>query len=85
MSGTAPRSGARIFPSRTPTHPLDYERLAQLSVSGGHIRNIALAGAFLACDRGEPVGMAHLAAAARTEYAKLERTLTDTELRGWAR
>jgi hypothetical protein len=72
-----------IFPSPTPTDSLDYDRLAQLSVSGGHIRNVALAGAFLAADHGQPVGMAHLAAAARSEYAKLERSMTDAELRGW--
>jgi ATPase family associated with various cellular activities (AAA)/Winged helix domain, variant len=73
----------RIFPAATPTAPLEYERLGQLAVSGGHIRNIALHGAFLAADRGEPVGMHHLLEAARGEYAKLERPLTDAESRGW--
>jgi len=72
-----------VFPDRTPTTALDYERLAQLNVAGGHIRNIALAGAFLAADRGECVGMRHLAAAARSEYAKLERPLSEAETRGW--
>jgi hypothetical protein len=74
---------SRIFPAATPTATLEYERLAQLAVSGGHIRNIALHGAFLAADRGEPVGMRHLLEAARGEYAKLERPLTDAESRGW--
>jgi hypothetical protein len=73
----------RIFPAATPTADLEYERLAQLAVPGGHIRNIALHGAFLAADRGEPVGMRHLLEAARGEYAKLERPLTDAESRGW--
>jgi hypothetical protein len=73
----------RIFPAATPTTALDYERLAQLAVAGGHIRNIALHGAFLAADRAEPVGMGHLLEAARGEYAKLERPLTDAESRGW--
>jgi ATPase family associated with various cellular activities (AAA) len=73
----------RIFPAATPTAALAYERLAQLAVSGGNIRNIALHGAFLAADRGEPVGMQHLLEAARGEYAKLERPLTEAESRGW--
>ena len=72
-----------IFPARTPTAGVDCGRLAQLSVAGGHIRNIALAGAFLAADRGERVGMGHLAEAARVEYTKLERPLSDAETRGW--
>jgi SpoVK/Ycf46/Vps4 family AAA+-type ATPase len=73
-----------IFPARTPRERLDYERLAQLTVPGGHIRNIALAGAFLAAHAEAPVSMAHLAQAARGEYAKLERSLTEAETRGWA-
>jgi hypothetical protein len=73
-----------IFPAETPTSGVDAARLAQLSVAGGHIRNIALAGAFLAADRGERVGMRHLAEAARAEYTKLERPLSDAETRGWA-
>ena len=73
-----------IFPDPTPTATLDYERLAQLDVAGGHIRNIALGGAFLAADRSESVSMAHLAEAAQVEYAKLERPLSDAEFRGWS-
>ena len=34
--------------------------------------------------RGKPVRMEHLLRAARTEYAKLERPLSETEIRGWA-
>jgi hypothetical protein len=73
-----------VFPERTPLDALDYPRLAQLNVAGGHIRNIAMAGAFLAAEAGNPVSMLHLAHAARDEYSKLERSLTDAESRGWA-
>jgi hypothetical protein len=73
----------RIFPPATPTEGLDAGRLAQLNVSGGHIRNIALHAAFLAADAGGPVRMSHLLRAARTEYAKIERSLTDAETEGW--
>lgn len=74
----------RIFPARTPTDGLDAERLARLSVAGGNIRNIALYAAFLAADNGEPVGMSHLLRAARTEYTKLEKPLSEAEIGGWA-
>ena len=73
----------RAFPLTTPTAGLDPEKLAQLNVSGGNIRNIALNAAFLAADAGEPVRMAHLLRAARSEYTKLEKTLGPGEVRGW--
>ncbi len=73
----------RIFPHDTPTEGLDVDRLARLNVTGGNIRNIALHAAFLAADAGKPVRMAHLLRAARTEYGKLEKSLTEAEIRGW--
>jgi hypothetical protein len=73
----------RIFPDLTPTEGLDVEKLARLGVAGGTIRNIALSAAFLAADEGTPVRMAHLLRAARSEYVKLERSLSDAETRGW--
>jgi ATP-dependent 26S proteasome regulatory subunit len=73
----------RIFPSKTPTQGLEARKLAQLNVAGGNIRNIALNAAFIAADAGEPVGMKHVLQAAKSEYVKLERPLTDTEVKGW--
>ncbi|HET7269596.1 MAG TPA: hypothetical protein VFI90_00790, partial [Rubrobacter sp.] len=73
----------RIFPADTPTEGLDVNKLARLNVAGGNIRNIALQSAFLAADEGEPVRMAHLLRAAYTEYAKLEKPLTELEIGGW--
>ena len=72
-----------VFPPGVPTQGLDWHRLASLRVAGGNIRNIALNAAFLAADAGQSVGMAHVLAAARSEYAKLERPLTPTEVAGW--
>jgi ATPase family associated with various cellular activities (AAA)/Winged helix domain, variant len=72
-----------IFPSRTPTESLDMNKLARLNVAGGNIRNIALHAAFLAAHAGEPVRMVHLLRAARSEYGKLEKPLTDSETAGW--
>jgi SpoVK/Ycf46/Vps4 family AAA+-type ATPase len=73
----------RIFPAETPTEELDATKLARLNVAGGNIRNIALNAAFIAADRGEAVGMRHLLQAARAEASKLERPLSETEIRGW--
>jgi hypothetical protein len=66
-----------IFPKETPLSELDFERLARLNVAGGNIRNIALCAAFLAAEDGGAVGMRHILSAARAEYVKMERPLTE--------
>jgi AAA+ superfamily predicted ATPase len=73
----------RIFPRETPTEGLDFGKLSRLSVAGGNIRNIALNAAFLAAEANEPVRMQHLLQAAKSEYTKMERPLTDVEVKGW--
>ena len=73
----------RIFPENTPTDGLEVSKLSRLNVAGGHIRNIALNAAFLAAEASEPVRMPHLLRAARSEYAKLEKPLTESEIGGW--
>jgi hypothetical protein len=73
----------RAFPAGTPAEGLDFDKLARLNVSGGAIRNIALAAAFLAADAGGPVRMCHLLHAARAECAKLEKAMTAAEIGGW--
>jgi SpoVK/Ycf46/Vps4 family AAA+-type ATPase len=73
----------RAFPPDAPTEGLNPTRLAQLSVAGGHIRNIALNAAFLAASEGRPIGMHQLLRAARSEYAKLERLMMESEVDGW--
>lgn len=77
------RIWAGVFPAATPTRGLDLPRLAQLSISGGQIRSIALNAAYLAAEAGGPVTMAEILAATRIEYGKLEKTPTDIELKGW--
>jgi hypothetical protein len=59
------------------------DRLSRLSAAGGNIYNIAMGAAFLAADAGEPVRMSHLLSAARSEFTKIERPLTDAEIAGW--
>ncbi|MFD7438890.1 ATP-binding protein [Streptomyces sp. NPDC059861] len=73
----------RVLPPQAPVKDIDCDLLAQLTVAGGSIRNIALSGAFLAAEEDDRLQMRHMLAAARTEYLKLERSLTPTEVRGW--
>jgi len=73
----------RIFPATTPTQALAHARLAQLNVAGGNIRNIALNAAFLAAASETPVQMEHVLQAARMEAQKIERPLSEAEIRGW--
>ena len=75
----------RMFPVQTPTDGLDFRKLARLNVAGGNIRNIALNAAFLAADDDEPVQMHHLLQAAQREYGKLERSITEAEVKGWVK
>ncbi|WP_439603124.1 ATP-binding protein [Devosia sp.] len=71
------------FPSGAPLDGIEVERLAQLTVAGGSIKNIALNAAFIAADEGSPIRMGHLQRAARAEYDKLSKPLTEGELSGW--
>lgn len=69
---------------------LSFELSFLSAVAGGHhachcrrnIRDIAINAAFLAADAAEPLRMLHVLAAARSEYAKLERPLTVARARG---
>ena len=63
----------RQFPAQAPLGPVDFAALAKLQLAGGHIRGVALNAAFLAAACGEPIGQRVLLAAARAEFAKLER------------
>lgn len=71
-----------VWPHDTPkARGLDLAFLArQFKLSGGNIRNIALAAAFAAAQIPGPVGMAHLMHALRREYQKLGKTLSPAEL-----
>jgi SpoVK/Ycf46/Vps4 family AAA+-type ATPase len=73
----------RVFPQGTPIENLSYQKLAKLNVPGGNIRNIALNAAFLAADENVPIQMRHLLQSAQAEYSKLERPLTEAEIKGW--
>ena len=69
----------QVFPERTATVGLDHAALARLELSGGNIRAIAVAAAFLAAGDDEPVGMRHVMRAAAREYAKLRKVIAASE------
>ena len=69
----------RVFPAAAPLDGIDPEALARMAVPGGSIRSIALSAAFAAAEDGTPVTVDHVMRAARVEYAKSERSLTDIE------
>ena len=71
-----------IFPQGTPVNGLEPARLARLSVAGGAIRTIAINAAFLAAEEGSAVSDRHVMAAARREYAKLEKPISAAEFGG---
>jgi hypothetical protein len=66
---------ARAFPAGAPAGGLDLDALARLEIAGGSITVIAVNAAFLAAAEGAPIGMAHVARAARAEFRKLDKDL----------
>jgi hypothetical protein len=71
----------RAFPPDMPKAVLDYDRLARLNVTGGHIHNIAINAAFLAACAGSPVTMGLVLDAARAEFRKIERPINEADFR----
>jgi len=69
----------KVFPHQMPVDGLDYDSLSRLELAGGNIRNIALNAAFLAASEGGPLCMAHIVGAARREYAKIDKMVTEGE------
>lgn len=72
----------RIWPSDTPlADGIDFAALAaRFKLSGGNIKNAALAAAFFAASDGEPVGMRHLIHGVRRELQKAGKTLGEIDL-----
>ncbi len=78
------RIWTEIWPAATPlAEDVDVDFLAhQFKLSGGNIKNIALASAFLAAADGGVVTMAHVRHATQREYQKLGKVLSAAELNG---
>lgn len=71
-----------IWPAATPVAPdVDAGWLAERFVlSGGNIRNVAVAAAFLAAEDEVAVGLEHVLRAVRAEFQKMGKTLSAVEL-----
>jgi SpoVK/Ycf46/Vps4 family AAA+-type ATPase len=71
----------RIWPQDTPrSSALDLDFMAQrFELTGGNIRNIALAAAFLAADNSRIVDMSHLLHATKREYQKMGKVVSESE------
>ena len=72
----------KIWPQQTPlAADVDAAFLAsRFLLSGGNIRNVALAAAYLAVQDGGPVALAHVLQAVRAEFQKMGKTLSPAEL-----
>jgi len=70
-----------MFPAEAPLgQDLDIDFLArQFQVTGGNIRNIALASAFLAAQDGGVITMSDIIRATRREYQKMGKLCTETD------
>ncbi len=78
-AGQRLRIWRKVFPPEAPLSVLDFDLLSLMEIPGGNIRNIALNAAFLAANKPEPVSLEHILQAARREYAKIDKLISDTE------
>jgi hypothetical protein len=62
-----------------PLDKLDYDRLARLNLTGGHIHNVALNACFMAARLNSKVTMPVILEAARAEYLKLDRPINEAD------
>ena len=77
----------RLFPEQVPqAEDVDLAHLAkQFGLSGGSVKNCALAAALTAATENKPVEMRHLVTAVAREYEKLGKPVTQGEFGGWGR
>jgi len=71
----------KVFPAEVPKVGLDFDRLARLNITGGHIHNVAINAAFLAARSRSPVNMSLILSAARAEFRKIERPINEADFR----
>ena len=71
----------RVFPEEAPlSDSVDLLFLArQFKLSGGNIKNIAVAGAFLAAEDGKAISMEHVVLAAKREYQKMGKLILEND------
>jgi hypothetical protein len=80
------RIWAGIWPAQTPLDAeVDLDFLAaQFKLSGGNIKNVALAAAFLAAETDSAICMRHLLIAVEREYQKMSKPVAREQFGRWA-
>ena len=74
--------GADLSRQHTDRKP-QLQEIGKAQHCGGQYSHIAMNAAFIAADENQPVQMRHLLKASQGEYMKLERSMTEAEIRGW--
>ena len=69
----------KVFPNQTPLGDIDYKILSKLQITGGSIKNIAIAAAFFAAASDGKVQMSHIMQATKNEYHKNGRVIEKEE------
>lgn len=69
----------KAFPEKVPLNGLEHSALARLEIPGGNIKNIVVNAAFLAAEEGKPIDMPKIMHAARREYKKIDKLISESE------
>ena len=72
-----------ITPANAPIDNINYNQLAQLSLTGGSIRNIMLNACFNAAADNNSLNMQYFLISAQHEYEKQDMALSLHEVQGW--
>jgi AAA+ superfamily predicted ATPase len=73
------------IPTTAPVGVIDFDFLAStFKIAGGAIKNVALTAAFLAAERGDPIGMGDLVTGLRRESAKMGRLMEASQFGPYA-
>ena len=69
-----------VFPAAAPIDGIDFDFLSErFALSGGHIRNVAVAAAFRAAGNGGTIGMEHVLLSLKREYQKMGKVCERSE------
>src|SRR4029077_17471620 len=71
------------LPSQAPVAELDLDALARLELAGGSVVTGAVNAGVAPAASDEPIGMGHIAAAARAELTKLDRLVREGDFEAW--
>jgi len=73
-----------IFPKNTPLEKnIDFEYISKFEITGGNIKNVALAAAFMAADKNTEISMKHLIFAVKKEFEKIGKPITKSEFESY--